>query len=118
MTLERRSNSMKLLGIIGGTGPESTIAYYRLLIATYQKATQDGSYPHLLINSVDNHKLLSWMAEGEFQEVITYLVEEVKRLAAAGADFGLLFCQHLAHRLRRGAAAITDFVAQHCGGNV
>lgn len=81
---------MKILGIIGGTGPESTIAYYRLLITSYQTATQDGSYPHLVINSVDNKKLLDWMARGEFQEVIIYLVEEVKRLAAAGADFGLL----------------------------
>ena len=81
---------MKILGIIGGTGPESTIAYYRLLIASCQEAMQDGSYPHLVINSVDNKRLLDWMARGEFELVTNYLVEEVKRLAAAGADFALL----------------------------
>ena len=32
----------KILGIIGGTGPESTVEYYRLLIASYRNVKQDG----------------------------------------------------------------------------
>ena len=36
---------MKTVGIIGGVGPESTIDYYRLIIAEYQKQRPDGSYP-------------------------------------------------------------------------
>ena len=81
---------MKIMGMIGGTGPESTVEYYRLLIATYRKSTQDGSYPHLVINSVDNERLLAWMAKADLESVILYLVQEVKRLAASGAEFGFL----------------------------
>jgi aspartate racemase len=43
---------MKTAGIIGGIGPPSTIEYYRLIIASYREQKQDGSYPHLLINSI------------------------------------------------------------------
>ena len=80
---------MKLLGIIGGTGPESTVEYYRLLISSYRDAKRDGSYPQLLINSIDNQKLLALIGAKELQAVTDWLVREVERLAAAGAEFGL-----------------------------
>jgi len=44
---------MKTVGIIGGIGPESTIEYYRFIIAAWRKQTQDGTYPSIIINSVD-----------------------------------------------------------------
>ncbi len=44
---------MKTLGIIGGIAPESTIEYYRLIIASYRTQKPDGSYPPLIINSID-----------------------------------------------------------------
>ncbi len=81
---------MKTLGIIGGTGPESTIDYYRSLIATFRARVPDGSYPSLLINSVDNHKLLTWVAANKLPEIAQYLLEEIRKLARAGAEFGLL----------------------------
>jgi aspartate racemase len=43
---------MKTLGLIGGTGPESTIEYYRLLTAQYREQA-DGASPPVIINSVD-----------------------------------------------------------------
>jgi hypothetical protein len=36
---------MKTVGIVGGIAPESTIEYYRLIIASYRGKKQDGSYP-------------------------------------------------------------------------
>jgi aspartate/glutamate racemase len=33
---------VKTVGIIGGIGPESTIEYYRLLVAEYRSRVQDG----------------------------------------------------------------------------
>ena len=44
---------MKTLGIIGGVGPESTVEYYRTIIALYRGRVRDGSYPHLILNSID-----------------------------------------------------------------
>jgi aspartate/glutamate racemase len=32
---------MKTVGIIGGMGPESTIEYYRLIIAAYRERQRD-----------------------------------------------------------------------------
>ena len=43
---------MKTLGIIGGIGPESTIQYYRSIIAAYRERVRDGSYPSVVINSI------------------------------------------------------------------
>ena len=81
---------MKTVGIIGGIGPESTIEYYRFIIASYREKKKDGSYPSIVINSVDLKKLVDWMGAGEFAKVTGYLVAEVQKLARAGADFGLL----------------------------
>jgi aspartate racemase len=81
---------MKTAGLIGGLGPESTIDYYKLIIAAYRELKQDGSYPSLIINSVDLNKARDLIAENKLPELTAYLAEEVGRLAAAGADFGAL----------------------------
>lgn len=81
---------MRTLGIIGGIGPESTVEYYRLIIASYREQKKDGSYPPILINSIDLTKMLDLIAENELAQVTEYLLGEVKKLARAGADFGLL----------------------------
>jgi len=81
---------MKTVGIIGGIGPESTVEYYRLTIASYREQKQDGSYPSILINSIDLKKMLDLIGANELAKVTEYLVDEVQRLARAGADFGLL----------------------------
>jgi aspartate racemase len=81
---------MKTLGIIGGIGPESTIAYYRLIVESYCRQKPDGSYPPIIINSIDLTKMLDLIGANELVAVTDYLVGEVKKLAQAGADFGLL----------------------------
>lgn len=81
---------MKTVGIIGGIGPESTIEYYRLIIALYREQKQDGSYPSIIINSIDLKKMLDLIAANELTKVTEYLVDEVQKLARAGADLGLL----------------------------
>ena len=81
---------MKTVGIIGGVGPESTVEYYRSIISSYRQQKPDGSYPSIIINSVDVTKLLGWMGANQLSEVANYLVDELQRLARAGADFGIL----------------------------
>ncbi len=80
---------MKTLGIIGGIAPESTVDYYRQIVALYRSRQSDGSYPPVLINSIDLQKMLGLISAGHLPEVTDYLVGEVVKLAAAGADFGL-----------------------------
>jgi aspartate racemase len=81
---------MKSVGIIGGIGPGSTVEYYRLIIAAYREQKQDGSYPSIVINSIDLKKMLGLIEVNQLADVTEYLVSEVQKLARAGADFGLL----------------------------
>jgi aspartate racemase len=80
---------MKTLGMIGGIGPESTIAYYRSIIAAYREGRADGDYPSIVINSISVNKLLGLMSKNDHAAVADWLVAEVERLARAGADFAL-----------------------------
>ncbi len=81
---------MKTVGLIGGIGPESTMEYYRQIIAAYRQQKRDGSYPALIINSIDMQKMLAQIGANELDAVTGYLLGEVEKLARAGADFGAL----------------------------
>src|SRR6266576_1568778 len=81
---------MKILGIIGGLGPESTLEYYQNIIALYRERQRDGSYPEFIINSVDLKKGLDFMADSNHTRIADYLLEEIGKLARAGANFGLI----------------------------
>lgn len=81
---------MKTLGIVGGIGPESTIEYYRLIVAGYRAHKPDGSFPPLLINSIDMTRMLGMIGVNQMAEVTKYLADEVNRLARAGADVALM----------------------------
>ena len=80
---------MKTLGLIGGTGPESTIEYYRLLTAQYREKA-DGASPLLIINSINLKQMIEWMGANELGKVTDYLVNAFAQLQKAGADFGAL----------------------------
>ncbi|MDT5270215.1 MAG: hypothetical protein QOH49_2401 [Acidobacteriota bacterium] len=46
----------KTVGIIGSIDPESTVEYYRMIIASYQVQTSDRRYPPIIINSIDSNR--------------------------------------------------------------
>ncbi len=81
---------MKLIGIVGGIGPESTIDYYRLFISTYRERRPDGGYPPVVINSIDLAKALKLVSSNDLAGLAAYMLEEIRRLARAGATHGLL----------------------------
>jgi aspartate racemase len=83
-------SGMKTVGLIGGIAPGSTIEYYRLLIASYRDRKRDGSYPPILINSIDLKKMLDLIEANNLTGVTEYLLGELKKLAQAGAELGLL----------------------------
>ena len=94
---------MKLAGIVGGTGPESTVDYYRLFVRLYRERTNDGSYPELVLCCIDNQKLLDLAAADNQEAMAAYPLQAVERLARAGADFALFAANtpHLAFDLVR-----------------
>jgi len=80
---------MKTLGIVGGLGPESTIEYYRFILAGYRQQ-RPGTSPAIIINSLDVDYGISLLDANKLDELTDYLVSGFERLTRAGADFGLM----------------------------
>jgi len=51
---------LKILGIIGGIAPASTIEYYRLLVEGWRERMP--GYPPVLINSIDLDRVLGMVS--------------------------------------------------------
>jgi aspartate racemase len=81
---------VKTIGIIGGIGPETTIEYYKRIVASYREKSGDESYPSIIINSIDAKPLLAFIAARDFDHVAFLLIAELARLAHGGATFGLI----------------------------
>ena len=56
----------KVIGIIGGIAPPSTIDYYQRIIAGFQEKESTHHYPLILINSIDMTRMLNLVAKKEF----------------------------------------------------
>ncbi len=80
---------MTTLGIVGGIAPESTIEYYRSIVASYRRQKNDGSYPLILINSIDLTRMIGLIGAGEIRAVTEMMIESVQQLARGGADIAL-----------------------------
>ena len=81
---------MKTVGMLGGVGPESTVDYYRMIIAEYRKQRPDDSYPPILINSINLTKMVAYLENRQLEPMTEELSLELQKLARAGADFAIL----------------------------
>ena len=73
---------MASVGLIGGLGPESTIDYYRRILAAWGPS----SSPRILIDSLDVQVGLRLVASDR-AGLAAYLLDSAVRLARAGVDF-------------------------------
>jgi aspartate racemase len=80
---------MKILGMIGGLGPETTVDYYRFILAGFRQRQPTG-YPQMVINSLDVDRGIAMLDAGKLDELADYLAEGVAALERAGADFGVI----------------------------
>lgn len=80
---------MKTIGIVGGIGPESTIDYYRLLLARARELAGVKSAP-IVIDSVDYWELRRLLDAGDDGGLADMLVREVDVLARAGAGLAII----------------------------
>jgi aspartate racemase len=81
---------MKTLGMIGGVGPESTVDYYKNLIAMYRERKPDGHYPQFVINSIDLQKGIDFLEGNNLAGMADFLLSEIEKLPRAGAEFGII----------------------------
>lgn len=77
---------MKKIGLVGGTGPESTIMYYKELNSKIDIATSGKNMPELAIESVNFRKAWELVSAEQYKELADYLSEKVNSLAENGAE--------------------------------
>jgi len=77
---------MKKIGLVGGTGPESTIMYYKELNLKIDEATGCRNMPELSIESVNFRKAWELVSTEQYKELADYLSEKVNKLAGSGAE--------------------------------
>ena len=76
---------MKIVGLLGGLGPESTIDYYRRILAAWEKVDPSSS-PAIVIDSLDVQRALR-LVNGDLPGLTEYLLASLRRLGGAGVDF-------------------------------
>ncbi|MDE5970587.1 MAG: amino acid racemase [Muribaculaceae bacterium] len=81
---------MKKVGLLGGMGPESTIAYYHDIVFGVQAKTGKQFFPDLSIESLNLFEIVKLCREKQYDKLIALFKKAVERLAATGADFAVL----------------------------
>jgi aspartate racemase len=76
------------VGVVGGLGPESTIDYYRRILAAWERE-DPSSAPSIVIDSLDVRRAL-YLVERDRPALVEYLLASLRRLAGAGVDFAAM----------------------------
>ncbi|MDO5389720.1 MAG: amino acid racemase [Eubacteriales bacterium] len=77
---------MKKIGLVGGTGPESTLMYYKELNTKIDHLTNGNTMPDIVIESVNFRKAWEYVSSGNYDKLGGYLSEKVNLLKLAGAE--------------------------------
>lgn len=78
---------MKLIGLLGGLGWESTSLYYRMMNEFTQKELGGDNTARILLHSINNDAIKQSSSQGDFEHVISLLSEAGRSLKAGGAEF-------------------------------
>lgn len=77
---------MRKIGLVGGTGPESTLMYYKELNSRIDALTEGSAMPDVAIESVNFRKAWGFVERSEYDKLTDYLSEKVECLKAGGAE--------------------------------
>ncbi len=83
---------MRKLGLIGGVGPESTVAYYLRICQGVRERMGFNFFPNLTIESKSCFDVMRMAEAGELDELAEYLLEAIRVLAGAGCEVAAIGC--------------------------
>lgn len=63
---------MKKIGLVGGTGPESTLMYYKELNSRIDYLTGGKEMPDIAIESVNFRKAWDYVSGGKYRELFVF----------------------------------------------
>lgn len=86
---------MKVIGLVGGVGWESTAHYYRLINQEIKARLGSQHSAELVLYSLDYEPLIRLQQENRWSEVTKILIDTARKLELAGADFLLVACNVL-----------------------
>lgn len=77
---------MKKIGLVGGTGPESTLMYYKELNSRIDKIKDGKAMPDIVIESVNFRRAWDYVCSERYDLLTDYLAEKVTCLQNSGAE--------------------------------
>jgi aspartate racemase len=81
---------MKKIGIVGGLGPESTVAYYKEIIAAFNTDLAALAYPEIIICSANLKECMEYVAARDWAGFSEWLLGKIFSLHRAGAEFAAI----------------------------
>lgn len=81
---------MKTIGIIGGLGPESTVDYYKEIIAAFNAKYVEMTYPEIIIYSASINELMKFVETKNWPRLSEWLLEKISSIHRAGAEFAVI----------------------------
>ena len=77
---------MKKIGLVGGTGPESTLMYYKKLNDEIDRLTNGKAMPDVAIESVDFRRAWEYVTTEDYEALSDYLAEKANALYNGGSE--------------------------------
>lgn len=77
---------MRKLGLVGGTGPESTRIYYKEINRLVNERTDGTAFPEIALESVNLYKALGYVQSEQYEELSRYLSAALDNLVNGGAE--------------------------------
>jgi aspartate racemase len=80
---------VKRIGLVGGLGPESTLDYYRRILAACA-ALPGAPVPEIVVYSTRMQELFDLVTAEDWDGLAAWLLAKIEALRAAGADFAAI----------------------------
>jgi aspartate racemase len=81
---------MKIIGILGGLGPESTSDYYKEIISIFNTEYPEFAYPEIIIYSANLNEFMQFVKISAWGRLTEWLLKKIKSIHNAGAEFAVI----------------------------
>ncbi len=78
------------IGIIAGLGPESTVDYYKEIIAPFNSELKEFAYPEILVYSANINQLTRFVEAEDWASLTKWLLEKINAIHKTGAGFAAI----------------------------
>ena len=68
---------MRKIGLVGGTGPESTVMYYKKLNSEIDRLSEGKAMPDIAIESVNFRRAWDYVSNNKFNLLTDYLADKI-----------------------------------------